>query len=168
MTDPPRALVVGIGNPDRGDDGFGSTVARSLRGRVPPEISILERRGDILALIDDWNSFSTVIIVDAMASIGEPGRIHRFELTAGPLPVGFAAQSTHAFGVAEVIELARSLGKLPQRLVGYFIEGERFKTGQPISPLVAKAVDEATERIIAELRGGLADQQVVTGAAAHA
>ena len=84
MTDPSRVQVVGIGNPDRGDDGFGSTVARSLRGPVPPEVIILERRGDILALIDDWNSFSTVIIVDAMASIGEPGRIHRFELIAGP------------------------------------------------------------------------------------
>ena len=31
-------LVVGIGNPDRGDDAVGPTVARRLRGRVPSGI----------------------------------------------------------------------------------------------------------------------------------
>ena len=168
MTAPRRVLVVGIGNPDRGDDGFGPIVARSLRDRVPPEVRILECSGDILAMIDDWNSFSTVVIVDAMASIGEPGRIHRFELTAGPLPVGFAAQSTHAFGVADAIELARSLGKLPESLIGYFVEGEGFKTGEPISALAAKAVDEVTERIVAELPRASADRQAARGAANHA
>jgi len=143
----PLALVAAIGNPDRGDDGLGPAVARRLRGRVRPGVRILERSGDTLALIEDWNGVPYVILVDAMAPLGEPGRVHRLELTNSPLPIGFAPGSTHAFGVAETIELAR----LPERLIAYLIEGERFATGTPLSPAAAGAVDEAAQRIVLEL-----------------
>lgn len=49
-----NVLLVGIGNPDRGDDGVGPLVARQLLGRVPPNVAIIERTGDALALIEDW------------------------------------------------------------------------------------------------------------------
>ena len=129
--DQPLVLVIGIGNPDRGDDGVGPAIARRLRVRVPSEARVLERSGDPLALIDDWDGIPSVIVVDAVAPIGEPGRIHRFDLTDGPVPIAFAPRSTHAFGVAETVELARSLGRLPGYLVAYLIEGERFETGAP-------------------------------------
>ena len=77
--------------------------------------------------------------------------MHRLDLTDSPLSIGFAAGSTHAFGVAETIELARSLGRLPERLIAYLVEGERFATGAPLSPAVAVAVAEAAQRIVTEL-----------------
>ena len=147
----PLALVAAIGNPDRGDDGLGPAVARRLRGCVRPGIRILERSGDALALIEDWNGVPYVILVDAMAPLGAPGRVHRLDLTDSPLSIGFAAGSTHAFGVAETIELARSLGRLPEHLIAYLIEGERFATGTPLSQAAAGAVDEAAQRIVTEL-----------------
>jgi hydrogenase maturation protease len=146
-----RVLVAGVGNPDRGDDGVGPTVARRLRGRVPSGVRILERSGDALALIEDWNGIPYVIVIDAMVSISEPGWVHRFDLTKTPLPFGFAPRSTHMFGIAETIELARSLGRLPPQLVAYLVEGEQFDTGTPLSPVVAGAVTEAAERIVTEL-----------------
>jgi hydrogenase maturation protease len=161
-------LVTGIGNPDRGDDGLGRAVARRLRARVPSSVRILERSGDMLALIEDWRGFSSVIVVDAVAPAGEPGRIHRFELTDHPLPIAFAPRSTHAFGVAETVELARSLGRLPSYFVAYLVEGERFETGAPLSPAVAEAVDEVAERIIAELALIPLAGEPDAGAAAHA
>jgi hydrogenase maturation protease len=99
----PLALVAAIGNPDRGDDGLGPAVARRLRGRVRPGVRILERSGDTLALIEDWSGVPYVILVDAMAPLGAPGRVHRLDLTDSPLSIGFAADSTHAFGVAETV-----------------------------------------------------------------
>ena len=166
--DQPLVLVVGIGNPDRGDDGVGPAIARRLRVRVPSEARVLERSGDPLALIDDWDGIPSVIVVDAVAPIGEPGRIHRFDLTDGPVPIAFAPRSTHAFGVAETVELARSLGRLPGDLVVYLVEGERFTTGAPLSPAVAKAVDEVAELIIAELPRISSDHEAATGASSHA
>ena len=150
-SDRPAVLVIGIGNPDRGDDGIGPAVARRLRGRLPPGVSVLERGGDILALTEDWEDFSAVILVDAVAPITKPGRLHRLDLAKTPLPVAFAPRSTHAFGLAETVELARSLARLPPFLVAYLIEGEQFEAGGPLSPTVARAVEEAFERITLEL-----------------
>ena len=150
-TDQPSVLVVAIGNPDRGDDGFGSAVARRLRGRVPSKVRILERSGDALALIEDWDCIPSVIVIDAMAPISEPGQVHRFDFTDSPLPIGFAPSSSHALGVAETVELARSLGRLPQCLLAYLVEGEQFETGVPLSPVIAAAVADVAERVLAEL-----------------
>ena len=149
--DQPRMLVVGIGNPDRGDDGFGPAVARRLRGRHPSEARILERSGDALALIEDWNVIPSVIVIDAVAPIGEPGRVHRLDLTSSPLPIGFAPRSSHAFGIVETVELARNLGRLPRYLLAYLVEGEQFATGAPLSPAVAEAIEMVAERILVEL-----------------
>src|SRR6516164_5608083 len=149
--DQPSVLVVAIGNPDRGDDGFGPGVAQRLRGRVPPTARILERGGDALALIEDWDGIPSVIVIDAMAPIREPGQVHRIDLADSPLPIGFAPSSSHAFGVAETVELARSLGRLPRYLVAYLVEGEQFGTGAPLSLAVAQAVGDVAERVVNEV-----------------
>jgi hydrogenase maturation protease len=153
-------LVIGIGNLDRGDDGLGPTVARRLSGRVPLDVSVLERCGDALALLEEWEGFASVIVVDAVAPMTEPGRVHRLDLAKNPLPVAFAPPSTHAFGLAETVELARSLGRLPAFFAGYLVEGEQFEAGAPLSPMVAKAVGEVVERIILELSAMLGTSQI--------
>src|SRR6516165_5084922 len=159
MTDDeqPLALVVGIGNRDRGDDGFGPAVAHRLMGRVPSTVRILERSGDVLALIEDWDGIPSVIVIDAMAPSSEPGQVHRFELTDSPLPIGFAPSSSHALGVAETVELARNLGLLPQYLVAYLVEGEQFGMGAPLSPAVLKTSATRPAHVVSRvLRSGSA------------
>lgn len=146
-----RILVVGIGNPDRGDDGFGPLVVRQLVGRVPPGVSLMERSGDVLALIEDWAGRDAVILVDAAAPGGEPGRIHRIDLLEDALPTELSLSSTHAFGVADAVGLARALGLLPGRLVAYTVEGASFDPGAPVSSQAAAAADEVVARIAAEL-----------------
>ena len=146
----PLALVIGIGNRDRGDDAFGPAVAHRLMGRVPSTVRILEHSGDVLALIEDWDGIPSVVI-DAMAPISEPGQVHRFDLTESPLPIGFAPSSSHALGVAETVELARGLGRLPRYLVAYLVEGEQFGTGAPLSLAVAEAVEHVAGRIVSEV-----------------
>jgi hydrogenase maturation protease len=149
--DRPTVLVAAIGNPDRGDDGVGPAVAARLRGRVPVGVRVLERSGDVLALIEEWDKLSDVFVIDAASPTDQPGRIYRLDLTGQPLPVSCASASTHAFGVAEAVELGRSLGRLPRRLVTYLIEGKQFDVGAPLSPAVAEAVDTVAERILAEI-----------------
>jgi hydrogenase maturation protease len=147
-----RVLVVGVGNPDRGDDGIGPLVVRRLLGRVSPDVAILERSGDALALIDDWEGRDAVILVDAAAPGGTPGSIHRIDLLRDALPPELSLSSTHGFGVAEAIGLADALDLLPAQVIAYAIEGANFDPGAPISPQVAAVTGEVAERVAAELR----------------
>jgi len=136
-------LVIGVGNPERGDDGAGIATVRRLRGRVEPAVRLLELPSNVLRVIDGWVGADAVVLVDAMSSGAAPGTIRRFDATAGPLPApAFSGGSTHGFGVAEAVELARSLGRLPGRLVVYGIEGARFGPERGLSAPVAAAVRE--------------------------
>jgi len=151
-------LVAAIGNPDRGDDGVGPAVARKIKRRASAGVRVIEC-SDILGLIDEWMGCAAAILVDASEAAGHPGRIRRLDLIDSRLPADFAPNSTHAFGLAETIELARALGQLPQRLVAYLIEGERFEIGAALSPRVAAASESAEAAIFAELAQiGEADQ----------
>jgi hydrogenase maturation protease len=157
--DRPLVLVVGIGNPDRGDDGVGPAIAHRLSRRIPPGVGVLKCAGDVLTLIMDWEGVTSVILVDATAPITQPGRVHRLDVAKNPLPIDFARPSTHSFGLAETVELARSLGTLPASVVAYLIEGEQFESGASLSPAVARAVDEVVEQICLDFSSILGTSQ---------
>jgi hydrogenase maturation protease len=144
-------LVAAIGHPDRGDDGVGPAVARVLTLRAPMGVSVLECGGDVLELIDEWTGYAAAILIDASDPAGDPGRIRRLDLVNSLLPADFAQNSTHAFGLAETVELARALNQLPRRLVAYLVEGEQFTIGAPLSSLVAAAVESVAEAVLSEL-----------------
>jgi len=82
---------------------------------------------------------------------GEPGGVHRIDLTRDTLPTGLSLASTHAFGVAQAVGLARTLGLLPRRVVAYAVEGAGFDPGAPISPQVAAVVDDVVVRVVGEV-----------------
>jgi hydrogenase maturation protease len=147
----PGVLVIGVGNPDRGDDAAGLEVAARVRAAVPAGIEVRELTGEPLALIDMWARSRAVFLIDAVRSGGRPGDIYRFDAVAAPLDARFSHRGTHALGIADVIELARALECLPARLVGYGIEGGSFAAGSGLSPEAAAATRAVSARLLAEL-----------------
>jgi hydrogenase maturation protease len=143
-------LVIAVGNPDRGDDGIGALVATRLTGRLPAGVALVHRRGDMLGLLDDWSRCEAVICVDAAAPMEEPGRIHRFDGSSGALPHDLSPPSSHSFGLAEALALARALGSAPPVVIIYAVEGQAFETGAPMTPEVVAAAGEVADRIVAE------------------
>jgi hydrogenase maturation protease len=148
---PPRRLLIGVGNRYRGDDAAGVLVARRVREAAPAGVEVLEEEGELSDLLDAWKEVGQVVLVDAVYSGAAPGTIHRFEAEAGPLPAQLFRFSTHAFSVAEAIELARALGQLPPRLTVYGIEGSEFTAGAPLTPAVEAALGELVARALEEL-----------------
>lgn len=148
-----RVLVVGLGNPDRGDDGAGAAVVERLRDRVPDEASLTTRAGDLLAMLGEWSGFDALICVDAAASMGAPGRLHCFNLAENPLPREFSAPaSSHALGLADALAMGKVLGLLPPTVIVFAIEGETFETGASMSRPVASVINEAADLVRAELQ----------------
>jgi hydrogenase maturation protease len=138
-----RRLVIGVGNDYRGDDGAGLAVIRRIRDNPPAGTATREGLGDATGLIDAWEAFDEVIIVDAASSGEPPGTVFRFDACEDPIPEGtLRGCSTHAMGVGAVIELARTLNRLPAQLIVYAIEGKDFTIGAPMSPEVLKAAEE--------------------------
>ena len=141
-------VVVGIGNEWRRDDGAGLEVARRLGSSPPPRTRVVEREGEPSGLLDTWEGENEVILVDAVSSGAHPGTIHRLDALAQPLPAELFRASTHHLGLADAVELARALDRLPRRLEVYGIEGRDFAAGPGLAPEVERAVEAVT----AELR----------------
>jgi len=146
-----KVLVAAIGNPDGGDDGVGPLVAQTLSGRLPVEAKLVVRSGDMMSLIEDWVAFDAVICVDAAAPRGAPGHVHRIDLAEDKLPPELSFTSSHAFGLAEAIELARVLELAPKRIIVYAIEGDCFDAGAPFTPAVLSAAAEVADCIAGEV-----------------
>ncbi len=134
-------LVIGLGSTHRGDDAAGLEVARRLADR-----GAVAHGGDPLAIIELMRGADEVVLVDAMRSGESPGTTTSFDVGASSLPQA-SFVSSHAMGVAEAVELARSLGLLPERVRVIGIEAATLEIGAAMSLPVAAAV----ERLVKEL-----------------
>jgi len=143
--------VIGIGNPWRRDDAAGLAAARRLQEILPADVDVREEAGEPTALIDALDGADAVWLVDAVSSGVEAGTVHRVDASQRALPAELFAPSTHHFGLAEAIELARALGRLPRTAVAFGIEGSTFEAGDGLSPPVDAAVGEVAERVRAEV-----------------
>ena len=148
---------LGVGNLDgvaiRGAnlDAIGGGAAGGVRS---VEIATL---ADPTALIDLMAGRDLVVVVDAVRSGAAPGTLHVRDAGAAdpPLPSwGAGATSTHGFGLAEVLDLARTLGALPERLVVVGVEAAGFDHGAQLSPAVSAAVPAAVAAALDLIAGG--------------
>jgi len=145
-------LIIGIGNIFRGDDAAGLAAARLFREMRLPGVAVLELDGEVSTLLAKWQGAQKVVVIDAVASQSEAGKVFRFAAHAGPLPRRlFACCSCHSFGLAEQIEIARSLNQLPPSLMVYGIEGKDFRLGSGLSPEVQAALPGLVEQIRQDL-----------------
>jgi hydrogenase maturation protease len=146
-------LVVGVGNEDRGDDGVGPLVARllacALADDPPAGLAVLPWTGDPLGLIDVWEGCDRLVLIDAVVSGGAPGACRRWGADA-PFRTD-AGGSTHGFGLASTLALARALDRAPATVEVWGIEGSVFEAGAPLTPAVASAALALVERLGREL-----------------
>ena len=146
----PSTVVIGIGNEFRGDDAVGRIAARRLTQHQPEGAHVVESSGEALALMEHWQDAERVILIDAATGI-PPGEVRRYEAGSEPLPTDQFTTSTHAFSLANAIELARSLDRLPPSVIVYAIGGAAFEHGSELSPDTALGCEDALECILAEL-----------------
>jgi hydrogenase maturation protease len=147
MDDP---LIIGLGNRYRGDDAAGLEAARLIADHRP-ELRVLAHEREPSDLLDLWAGCHSCTLIDAVAG-AEPGRVHRFDASNAALPVAFAsAASTHALALGDVIELGRSLGRLPNRLIVFGIEGVEFAAGAQLGSAVRRAAERVADLVLGEL-----------------
>jgi hydrogenase maturation protease len=138
-------LVIGIGNAWRRDDGAGPAVAERLADHGGLRTLVLPGEGS--ELIEAWRGQAHVIVVDAMRSGATVGTIRAFDAVSVPLPAGKFPSLSHRFGLAEAVEMARILDRLPARLDIWGIEAGDVGQGPGLSLEVETAVAEVVARL---------------------
>jgi hydrogenase maturation protease len=146
-----HTIIIGVGNPFRSDDGVGIAVLQLIRSKIPADFKVVEETGDGTELLEAWQGADRVILVDAVQSGAPPGTIHRIDARAEKLPSWFSRSSTHAFGIAEAIELARAMNELPASVIIYGIVGLDFSAGTDLSPEVGQVVSKAAQQVLREI-----------------
>ena len=139
-------VVVGVGNDFRQDDAAGLIAARRLR-----DCGILaeEHQGDFATLNETWKEADSLILIDAIAPCRVPGAIYRLNASTSPLDRQVCNTSTHAFGLADVIELSRALGTLPPRVLVFGIEAKNLAVGVGLSREVEASLPELVKEVMA-------------------
>lgn len=149
--EPGEVVVAGLGDDDRRDDGAGLEAARQLRRRAPLGVRVLVLPGRTLDLVEAWAGASLAVVIDAVVSSAPPGTVHRVDgLSGAPLPRP-AHRSTHDLGLADVLELGRALGWLPERLVILGIEVGDLSVGRGLSRAVRRGVERAVHLALGEV-----------------
>lgn len=144
-------LIIGVGNEYRSDDAAGILAARVLKGLLPVEITIAENDGDGAKLMDLWNEYESVILIDAVSFGTKPGTIHTINANRTEFPKETSIHSSHMFGIAEAIETSRVLNKLPEKVTVYGIEGKSYEFGSTISDEVSNAIEKVVSEIQKEV-----------------
>ncbi len=150
-----RVRILGIGSPSGDDQAGWLTVDALAACGVPADRDValekLDRPGArLIALLENagW-----VVLVDAMQSGGQPGRIKRFDRNGWQDCAH--GLSSHGLGVIEALSLARALGTLPPRLDLYGIEIAAAGPGDRISVEVHAAAKKLARHIAADLAASI-------------
>jgi len=100
-----RLVILGIGNPMRGDDQVGVEIATLLRGKVPDKVKIIDCQTVPENFIGEIRRFSPshVLMIDAAHFEGRPGeaRLVKPEMISG---ISISTHNVPLSVLAEVIE----------------------------------------------------------------
>ena len=145
-----HVLVIGCGNPLRGDDAAGPVLVRRLWDRGLPEgVRCADGGTGGMDVVFQMRGVPEVILVDACRTGSEPGAI--FEVPGDEvanLPP-LAGINLHAFRWDHALAFARWLLRegRPERVSAILIEGATFDVGAALSPAVDRAIDAVVDRL---------------------
>lgn len=136
MADPGGLLVIGYGNPGRGDDGLGPEFARRLAALAEPGVRV---EVDYQLTVDHAlmvAGVDRVLFVDAAMRLADPCQLRRLS------PDPQAALDSHSLSAEAVLALAEIL--YDRRPVGFqlAIRGEHFgEVSEGLSPAAERNLD---------------------------
>ncbi len=146
----PRILVLGVGNPILSDDSIGLHIASELEKKISnADVKTSSLAG--LDIIEFAIDYDVVIIIDALYTGGEVGKISR--LTSEDFRRQHGV-SSHDTGLIEAIDAGRLLfnRRIPEKIILYTIEVENVTTfSENLSPKVEAAIPEAINLIRNEI-----------------
>jgi len=143
---PVPVLVIGIGNPSRGDDAIGPVAIERLEALALPGVELLT---DFQLQVEhalDLMGRREVIFVDA--TVAGDGAFSFDPIT----PEADQGATTHALAPAAVLDVYRRYTDAPLPAARVLaVRGVEFELGAPLSEAAARNLDAALEALVAHL-----------------
>jgi hydrogenase maturation protease len=145
-------MVIGCGNPYAGDDSVGPELIRRLEARGDLECRFRFMPEGGLGILGLFEGADVVLFVDAVLGEGAPGTLHLIPMPSRNVsPRALGMVTSHGWGLAETLDLARALGRPIPRMMLLGIELEGLALGAPRSAAVERAIDLVVDRFPAVL-----------------
>lgn len=132
-----RVCVVGVGNPDRGDDGFGLRLAEALRDLGCPDVILAERTPERWMGRLTRSGFQTVLFLDAVDMGAAPGSAALLE--AAEIVARYPQISTHKLCLGTLARLIEADGQTHALVLG-------------VQPVAVHQVGDLSERVQTSLQ----------------
>ena len=139
------AVLIGIGNSYRRDDGVGPAVAESIAAQGYPGLRVYSGVAEPTAILDAWNGATLAVVIDATVGM-PPGRVQTARLDDLSEPV---AVSSHDLSLRQTWELGRALDSAPDQVVVVTVGVADVGHGMGLSPAVSAALPEAVRAVLA-------------------
>ncbi len=134
--------LMGLGNVDYGDDGFGVRLAELLEGEGFPGVMVAGTSPErFIGSVTD-NGYDNLLFLDAVEFGGAPGSV--ILLNAGEIAARFPQVSTHKISLGLMAKWVEDSGKTKAYLLG--VQPESLKAAAELT---------ATVQTTLELLGGL-------------
>jgi len=139
-----KLVILGVGNPLRGDDALGIKIVRLLRGKVPRRVLLIEGGSVPENFIRKIELFapSHVLLIDAAHFGGNPGDA---DLISPEQIIGVVI-STHTIPLYLTTELIREFTGAKIMLLG--VQPKNVSLGEEISPEVKEATENIARTIV--------------------
>jgi len=149
-------LVLGLGNPLRGDDGVGPRIVEELERReLPEDVTAMDVGTAGLDLLHLLEGCDRAIVVDA-ADVGlKPGQFVRFTPDEARLAQNSDGLSFHQVGLSGVLSLANALEHALPEIVIFGVQPTEIDWKEGLSPAVEATIPKLIEVLIEEIEAQL-------------
>ncbi len=146
-----KIVVIGVGNLLLADEGIGIHAAQELKKETfPPIVEIIDGGTagiDLLFVLEDARY---AIIIDCVEAGTEPGTILRMPVEELILQSPAQIISLHDINLAEVLSMAKSLGKLPGTVI-FGVQPGEICFGTELTPVVNDSLPRLIELVKHEI-----------------
>lgn len=144
-----KLAIVGIGNTMRSDDSAGWEAIALLEEKIKGNIPLHKIRGDTAALLDLFEKYEALFIIDA-AVYDDSALVLRVDALHDPIPFNERITSSHGMGLHAAVELGIALSIIPKKLIIYAVKASVLSIAEQRSQMTEQGITEAVDMLLKE------------------